>query len=130
MATTAHKSTGSSPAGRESGAPQHKSEQSTKDPSRSEPSATGSNGSEASVDKPDTQRRPTAALELPFVSASVTLPRPGAAVRVGPVSMTVPTGYLYYGGLGILTVAGAIEWPIAVTFAAGGLLVERIRTHR
>jgi hypothetical protein len=64
---------------------------------------------------------------MPFISASLTLPHPGANIRVGPVNMTLPTGYLYYGGLGALAIAGTLEWPLALTLGAGGLLIERLR---
>lgn len=73
------------------------------------------------------QRPATAAIELPFFSASLTLPHPGANIRVGPVNMTLPTGYLYYGGLGALAIAGTLEWPLAFTLGAGGLLIDRLR---
>jgi hypothetical protein len=71
----------------------------------------------------------TASIKAPFVSASLTVPGPGAAVKVGPVSMTLPTGYLYYTGLGALAVAGTIEWPVAAALGAGGFLVGQLRAR-
>ncbi|TSE01497.1 hypothetical protein FOS14_02825 [Skermania sp. ID1734] len=81
--------------------------------------------------KPDapSEEKQSATIQVPFVSASITVPGPGAAVKVGPVAMTLPTGYLYYGGLGALALAGTIEWPVAATLAAGGFVVDRFR-HR
>jgi hypothetical protein len=48
-------------------------------------------------------------------------------MKAGPVELSLPTRYLYYGGLGALTVAGAVEWPIAGALAATGLIVGRFR---
>lgn len=75
------------------------------------------------------ETKPLVAINLPFVSASLTIPGPGAKASVGPVSVTLPTGVLYYGGVGALAVAGAIEWPIALGLGASGYLYRRF-SHR
>ncbi|MEU7764778.1 hypothetical protein AB0B25_06610 [Nocardia sp. NPDC049190] len=72
---------------------------------------------------------PTSSIKLPFASASLTVPGPGAVVEVGPVSVTLPTNYLYYTGLGALAIAGTIEWPVAAALGAGGFLVSRVRSR-
>jgi hypothetical protein len=74
-----------------------------------------------------TQNAPVATLELPYLSARVAIPGQGIRMKAGPVELSVPTRYLYYGGLGALTVAGAVEWPIAGALAATGLIVGRLR---
>ncbi|MDG3010400.1 hypothetical protein G4X40_09590 [Rhodococcus sp. D2-41] len=96
---------------------------------RSPAKATAAGRSEPVGEAAEPVVKPTAAIELPFLSASVTLPKPGANVRVGPVSMTLPTGYLYYGGLATLAVVGTLEWPIAIALGTGGLVVERVRSR-
>ncbi|MUL48696.1 hypothetical protein FZI85_19175 [Mycobacterium sp. CBMA293] len=62
----------------------------------------------------------------PLLSASLGLPGPGAAIKVGPVGITLPSGYLYYGGLGVLAIAGAIEWPVAAAVGAGTFVAARV----
>lgn len=80
-------------------------------------------GSPATTESP-----PAATLNLPFLSARVAIPGQGIDMKAGPVRLSLPTRYLYYGGLGALTVAGAIEWPIAGALAVTGLIVDRLRT--
>jgi len=70
---------------------------------------------------------PAATLNLPFLSAQVAIPGSGVSVKAGPVNVSLPTRYLYYGGLGALTVVGAVEWPIAGALAATGLVIDRMR---
>lgn len=81
--------------------------------------------------KPDgqstTEAAPAATLALPFLDAKIAIPGQGIKVKAGPVELSLPTRYLYYGGLGALTVAGAVEWPIAGALAATGLIVGRLR---
>jgi hypothetical protein len=62
---------------------------------------------------------------LPFMSASLRLPGPGAVAAVGPVRVTLPTGALYYGGLAMLVASGALEVPAAVGAAVSGAVVGR-----
>lgn len=64
-------------------------------------------------------------IRVPFVSASVRLPAPGATAGVGPVTLTLPTGALYYGGLAVLAVAGAVELPVAVAAGVAGAVLGR-----
>ena len=64
-------------------------------------------------------------VRIPFVSASVRLPAPGATAAVGPVTVTLPTGGMYYGGLAVLVVAGAVELPFALAAGAAGALLGR-----
>ncbi|WP_157172082.1 hypothetical protein [Nocardia higoensis] len=80
-----------------------------------------------SADAPAAGHTPAAMLNLPFFRAEVAIPGPGVKVKAGPINLSLPTRYLYYGGLGALTVAGAVEWPIAGALAATGLVVDRIR---
>lgn len=81
--------------------------------------------------KPDGQSTedtaPAATLALPFLDAKIAIPGQGIKMKAGPVELSLPTRYLYYGGLGALTVAGAVEWPIAGALAATGLIVGRLR---
>jgi hypothetical protein len=85
------------------------------DPAQDEPEAAGP---ETEVDaKPSVASR---------VIDSLGLPGPGTQIKVGSTGFTVPTGYLYYGGLGVLAVVGAIEWPIALAVGAGTYVVTRI----
>ncbi|MET8796911.1 hypothetical protein ABZV91_10740 [Nocardia sp. NPDC004568] len=70
---------------------------------------------------------PAATLTLPFLDAEIAIPGQGIKMKAGPVELSLPTRYLYYGGLGALTVAGAVEWPIAGALAATGLIVGRLR---
>ncbi|MEV3965085.1 hypothetical protein AB0M34_30070 [Nocardia sp. NPDC050193] len=87
--------------------------------------------SSGSPKKPDEQstgdNAPAATLALPFFDARVAIPGQGIKMKAGPVELSLPTRYLYYGGLGALTVAGAVEWPIAGALAATGLIVGRLR---
>ncbi|MBU3062329.1 hypothetical protein KO481_12430 [Nocardia sp. NEAU-G5] len=78
----------------------------------------------ASADRP---AAPAATINLPYLSAEVAIPGPGIRVKAGPVNLAIPTRYLYYGGLGALTIAGAVDWPITGALAATGLIISRIR---
>jgi hypothetical protein len=92
-------------------------------------------------------------LNLPFVTATfhvpdVRLPRPPmprvpvpSVPRVGRAEAThaakVAAGYLpaperlaYYAGLGVLGVAGLIEWPVAAAIAAGTVVAQRGRREQ
>jgi hypothetical protein len=71
-----------------------------------------------------------AEFHLPLVSASLRLPRPGAVARVGPVRVKLPPGALYYGGLAMLAVGGAVELPVAAGLAAVGVVLSRGRVGR
>jgi hypothetical protein len=64
-------------------------------------------------------------VKVPFASASVRLPGPGAVASVGPVRVTLPTGALYYGGLAALVVGGAMELPMAAGAALAGAVLGR-----
>ncbi|MGW6333096.1 hypothetical protein [Nocardia rhamnosiphila] len=77
--------------------------------------------------QPTAEAAPAATLALPFFDAKVAIPGQGIKLKAGPVELSLPTRYLYYGGLGALTVAGAVEWPIAGALAATGLIVGRLR---
>jgi hypothetical protein len=72
-------------------------------------------------------REPAAAFsaKLPFASASLRLPGPGAVGTVGPVRVTLPTGALYYGGLGALVIAGALDPVVGVGAALAGVAFGR-----
>lgn len=72
-------------------------------------------------------REPVAGLSIsvPFVSASLRLPGPGAVATVGPVRLTLPTGALYYGGLAALVVGGTLELPVAAGAALAGAVLGR-----
>ncbi|MFI9531862.1 hypothetical protein ACIG56_01345 [Nocardia fusca] len=77
--------------------------------------------------QPTAETALAATLTLPFFDAEVAIPGQGIKMKAGPVELSLPTRYLYYGGLGALTVAGAVEWPIAGALAATGLIVGRLR---
>ncbi|WP_063058534.1 hypothetical protein [Nocardia sienata] len=77
--------------------------------------------------QPTTEAAPAATLALPFFDAKVAIPGQGIKMKAGPVELSLPTRYLYYGGLGALTIAGAVEWPIAGALAATGFIVGRLR---
>ncbi|WP_327150279.1 hypothetical protein [Nocardia sp. NBC_01329] len=77
--------------------------------------------------QPTTETVPAATLALPFLDARVAIPGQGITMKAGPVELSLPTRYLYYGGLGALAVVGAVEWPIAGALAATGLIVGRLR---
>jgi hypothetical protein len=64
-------------------------------------------------------------IRIPFATASLRLPGPGAVVSVGPVRVTLPTGALYYGGLATLAIGGSIEAPAAVGAALAGAVLGR-----
>ncbi|MGW5382339.1 hypothetical protein [Nocardia sp. NPDC003963] len=98
-------------------------------PSRSKATSTGRAAPTfaAPADPADPPAAPAATLELPYLSARVAIPGPGISVKAGPFEFALPTRYLYYGGLGALTVAGAVELPIAGALAAAGLIVDRLR---
>jgi hypothetical protein len=63
----------------------------------------------------------------PVISAMIRLPGPGATVKLDPLRASLPTGTLYYGGLTLLAVAGAVELPLAVAAALAGALLGRRR---
>jgi len=64
-------------------------------------------------------------MHVPFASATVRLPGPGAVARLGPVQVTLPTGALYYGGLAALVVGGTLELPVAAGAALAGAVLGR-----
>lgn len=64
-------------------------------------------------------------LKVPFASASLKLPGPGAVATVGPVTVKLPTGALYYGGLAALVATGALEFPVAAGAAVAGAVLAR-----
>jgi hypothetical protein len=72
-------------------------------------------------------REPAAAFsaKIPFASASLRLPGPGAVGTIGPVRVTLPTGALYYGGLGALAITGALDPMVAVGAALAGVAFGR-----
>lgn len=78
-------------------------------------------------DSGDLSREPVAgfSLKIPFASASLRLPGPGAIAQVGPVTVKLPTGALYYGGLAALVVGGTLELPVAAGAALAGAVVAR-----
>jgi hypothetical protein len=67
----------------------------------------------------------SASVRLPFAAASVAVPGPGAVATVGPVTVTLPTGALYYGGLAALVAGGALEAPVAAGAAVAGIVLGR-----
>jgi hypothetical protein len=67
---------------------------------------------------------------IPFASASLRLPGPGAVATLGPVRVTLPAGALYYGGLATLVVGGALDLPVAAGAALAGVLFGRRRFGR
>lgn len=77
--------------------------------------------------RPATETAPAATLALPFLDARVAIPGEGIMMKAGPVELSLPTRYLYYGGIGALAVVGAVEWPIAGALAATGLIIGRLR---
>ncbi len=77
--------------------------------------------------RPESAESPAASIKMPYLSAEMAIPSPGLRLKAGPVNLAIPTRYLYYGGLGALTVAGAVEWPITGALAATGLIINRIR---
>lgn len=79
------------------------------------------------LDAPRGGREPLAdvSVSVPFVSASLRLPGPGAVATVGPVRLTLPTGALYYGGLVALVVGGTLEFPVAAGAALAGAVLGR-----
>ncbi len=64
-------------------------------------------------------------VKVPFASAALHLPGPGAVASLGPVRVTLPTGALYYGGLAALVVGGALELPVAASAAIVGAVIGR-----
>ena len=64
-------------------------------------------------------------VSVPFLSASLRLPGPGAVATIGPVRLTLPTGALYYGGLAALVVGGTLEFPVAAGAALAGAVLGR-----
>lgn len=100
------------------------------------PSRSRTTSSDRPASAPGTETRPesaeppatsTATINLPYLSAEIAIPGPGIRVKAGPVNVAIPTRYLYYGGLGALTIAGTVDWPIAGALAATGLIISRIR---
>lgn len=77
--------------------------------------------------RPSARAAPAAGISLPHLSAELAIPGRGLEVKAGPVELSLPTRYLYYGGLGALAVAGAVELPLAGALAAAGLIVDRMR---
>lgn len=72
------------------------------------------------------QRAPASVtVHLPFFNASVGLPGPGAVAKVGPVQVTLPTGFLYFGGLALLAAAGTVELPVVVGVGVAGAVLGR-----
>ena len=72
------------------------------------------------------QRAPASVtVHLPFFNASVGLPGPGAVAKVGPVQVTLPTGFLYFGGLAVLAAAGTVELPVVVGVGVAGAVLGR-----
>lgn len=67
----------------------------------------------------------SATLNIPFASASIRLPSPGAVANIGPVRVALPTGALYYGGLVALVVGGTLELPLAAGAAVAGAVLGR-----
>lgn len=73
------------------------------------------------------QVAPTLTLQLPLLRISVTgSPRAEVSTTSTPDLPRVPP-LLFYGGIAVLGVAGAVEWPAAVAIAAGAWL---LRTRR
>ncbi|GAC1444833.1 MAG: hypothetical protein NVSMB55_22530 [Mycobacteriales bacterium] len=64
-------------------------------------------------------------MQVPFLSASLRIPAPGAVATVGPVQLTLPTGALYFGGLAALVVLGTVEAPVAAGAALVGAVLGR-----
>ncbi len=62
---------------------------------------------------------------IPFASASLRLPGPGAVGTLGPVRVTLPTRGLYYGGLGALAITGALDPMVAAGAALAGVAFGR-----
>ncbi|MGW6331738.1 hypothetical protein [Nocardia rhamnosiphila] len=99
-------------------------------PSPSSTNSTGRPSSAApmrSADRSPARAAPAAGLTLPHLSAEVAIPGRGIDVKAGPVELSLPTRYIYYGGLGALALAGALELPLAAALAAAGLIVDRMR---
>lgn len=84
----------------------------------------------AEAGTPAPNRAPTAMIDLPYLHAELAVPGAGVNVKAGPINIAIPSRYLYYGGVGALAVAGAVEWPIAGALAATGVLVDRLRKPR
>lgn len=64
-------------------------------------------------------------VKLPFASATLRLPGPGAVATVGPVRVTLPPGALYYGGLTALVMGGTMELPLAAGAVVTGVVLGR-----
>ncbi|MGW5385386.1 hypothetical protein [Nocardia sp. NPDC003963] len=77
--------------------------------------------------QPTTGTAPAATLALPFLDARIAVPGEGIMMKAGPVELSLPARYLYYGGIGALAVVGAVEWPVAGALAATGLIIGRLR---
>ncbi len=67
-----------------------------------------------------------ASIKIPLLSASISVPGPGAALKIGPAALTLPTGPLYYVGLGALAAVGALELPGFIALAAGGAILRKV----
>ncbi|MFQ6226783.1 hypothetical protein [Nocardia sp. NPDC002869] len=99
-------------------------------PSTSSANSTGRPSAAAPArtsDRSPARAAPAASLTLPHLSAEVAIPGRGIDVKAGPVELSLPTRYIYYGGRGALAVAGAVELPLAGALAAAGLIVDRMR---
>jgi len=76
---------------------------------------------------PSTKRSAVAAsIKIPLLSASISLPSPGAALKIGPAALTLPTGPLYYVGLGALAAVGVLKLPGFIALAAGGAILRKV----
>ncbi|GAA1008199.1 hypothetical protein GCM10009556_021800 [Acrocarpospora pleiomorpha] len=74
-------------------------------------------------------------LNLPMVSLQVHRPHmhvphmdtswAARAMRTTRSAMPPPEQLVYYGGLGVLAVLGAVEWPIAAAIGVGTMIASR-----
>jgi hypothetical protein len=75
--------------------------------------------------------RRSATLDLPFVTAQFRVPDlPGrddlnAAVHKARSVLPSTKALLFYGGLAVTVVVGAIEWPVAAAIGVGSALASR-----
>lgn len=75
----------------------------------------------------------TATLDLPFVTAQFRAPdlhvpsrdEIGSAARGAWSMMPSRSSMLFYGGLAVTAVVGAIEWPVAAAIGVGTALASR-----
>src|SRR5215475_10516237 len=102
----------------------------------------GQRGTTAAERRPQTTGRPTVSrgsVTVPFVNVRVPVVRatvPGIdAAKQQTMSAAQSVRFnlppldrlLYYGGLGVAAVAGALEWPVAVAAGAGVWIATRAR---